>query len=146
MGFFTAHRTAAADAEAERGTGMMPVLCGLITMYASAYVLAGMLGDQLPWRAEGGFGDLGNVAFFVVLELLLGAAGALVTASMGGAAAVVRLAIVVALLGAMVAYLAVGVPRSESVEQLGAAGLLMATLLRVAAIICIARLSRLRAA
>lgn len=109
MALFRIGRPLRAGADADTSI-MGGTLWGFACIWGASFALGNLLGDQAPTRADGGLASPSNLIFFVVLELATGALGGLVTVRSESRSATFRLALVVALVGGVIAVLASGTP------------------------------------
>jgi hypothetical protein len=86
------------------------ILWGFASIWLFGFALSTLLGEQAPMRASGGPFAPQNLAFFVVLELVVGVVGAVVTLRREERSALVRLALVVVIAGTAIALLATDGP------------------------------------
>jgi hypothetical protein len=86
------------------------ILWGFASIWLFGFALTTLLGEQAPMRAPGGPFAPQNLLFFIVLELIVGAVGGLITLRREERSALVRLAIVVVIAGTAIALLAADGP------------------------------------
>lgn len=113
------------------------VVIGFLVIWATAFALPKLLGEQTPIRADGGLSATNNLLFFITLELLTGAIGGMVTTRMDSPSAAFRLAIAVVFVGGVVAYLASNTPNVPVSGGL----ILTRTLLQAAGVVIVAALA-----
>lgn len=94
----------------ERPSLLGGVLIGFLSIWIMSYTLGSMLGDGAPTKAEGGLFAPSNLLFFLLIESMVGVAGALVTLRMDGPTSLPRLAIVTVLGGMVISVLASDMP------------------------------------
>ncbi len=109
--FGRSFRSSHADAHGGEDTSLGGgILWGFASIWLFGFALATLLGEQAPMRAPGGPFAPQNLLFFIVLELIVGAVGGLITLRREERSALVRLAIVVVIAGTAIALLAADGP------------------------------------